>query len=43
MTEYNTNLNLHIVLNDTNIKVKKSRCKDWLIREKQRWSLALTS
>jgi hypothetical protein len=43
MTVYNADLDHHILLNDTNIKVKKSRCKDWLVREKQRWSLTLTS
>jgi hypothetical protein len=43
MAEYNANLDHHIMLNNTTIVVKKSRCKDWLIREKQRWSLTLTS
>jgi len=42
MAEYSADQDHHIMLNDT-IMVKKSRCKDWLIREKKRWSLTLTS
>jgi hypothetical protein len=43
MAENKSDLDSHILLNGTNIMAKKSRCKEWLIREEQRWSSTQTS